>query len=403
MKLTKPDLFFAERLEEMEQNVLLNINSRACQTFVESMSEALKSVGIDAQPAAATASINETAADADGAEKDTGVEHIKDLMEKIRAIIPIPRNKEEEKEAMLSHLNKIRFACQIFVNYSTLNPEKPNTKLQLAGNLRKVHEAAHESITFLRQVYREDRSREGESLSVILEDAWNKHMDYDRVLTEAGATDTGDSTDPIVSDAEQPSRRRGPKPVVIRSKILFTKRLPPGNLLDAMKRKSVTVCGAGTSSYLKMQFGQAFEMSIYFAPLLVTIRAMPEQEEKSKVEKSTFRKDVVDCKVDTWTPASFGLKTIPLPSQVQQGRKRTENGQLKTKQTVSVMGVSADVALLGPIVAKKLEYASALATRCLRRCFAEHTYNSTSDFEIEISEGNAVLKFLQLARNTYDQ
>lgn len=422
LKLTKPDLFFAERLEEMEQNVLLNINSSVCQAFVDGVSQALKSAGINAQTTSAL--LNNAATEAIAAapaDKDTGVQVIKDLMENIRKVIPFPGNKHEEKEAMLTHLNRIRVAVQVCVKYSILAPKDPNTKLQLAGNLRKVHEAVYESITFLRHVYREDRSREGDSLSILLEDAWNKHMDYDRVMTDVGAAAEigGSGENQQLSNIERmntDTRTKGPKPVVIRSKILFTKRLPPNNLLDAMKRKKVTVCGNGNSSYLKMQFGEAFEMSVYFSPLLVTIRALPDAVETNKFERSKFRRNVVDCNLGIWSPPSFALKTTPLQVRVRQnntqqqhnmqhmGKKRNAGGQVltRTKQTVSVMGLSADVAFLGPIVSKKLEYASAQATRCLRRCFAEHTHRSTSDFEIEISEGNAVLKFLQLARNTYD-
>ena len=407
VKLTKPDLFFAEKLEDLEETVLLNVQSDACKAFVASMAEALRNGGIDIETTASSSASGGNAAD-----RDVGVETIKGLVENIRSIIPIPRNKEEEKEAMLAHLNRIRAACQVCVNYCTLTPEHPNMKLQLAGSLRQVHEAVYESVTFLREIYREDRTREGDSNpGVLLEDAWNKVMDYDKDINDATAIDTVDASDSIPTDGDSAAKslanqtvKKGPKPIVIRSKMLFTTRLPPQNLLDAMKRKQAILCGDGNSSYLKLQFGQAFEMYIYFSPLLVSIRAMPEKEDHC--EKSEFRKNVVDCKQGTWIPSSFGLKTTPLPTTTSNvpGRKRTVNGQIKTKQTVSIMGISGDVALLGPIVAKRLDYASAQATRCLRRCFADHTtraYKSNSDFEIEISEGNAVLKFLQLARKIY--
>jgi len=405
VKLTRPDLFFAERLDEMETNVLLKVDSPVFTTFVDSLKEALQSAGVDiSAPAMVPTS---------GIDKDAGVEALKDILEKLKTIIPIPRSKEEEKEAMLGHLNRIRAACQFFISYSALSPDQPNTKLQLAGSIRKVYEGVHESLTVLRQAYKEDRSREGIT-TVLLEDVWTKLLDYDREMNEASTTNTSTlENNSIISEDTSSSEQaivqssaRKSKPVVIRSKVLFSKRVPPKNLLDAIKKKyDVKVCGVGKSTYLKVAFGEAFEMSLYFCPLLVKIRALPDKEDKAKFAQSAFRKEVVDCKVDAWNSATYALKTTPLPVQVVQqsgGKKRNASGKIKTKQTVSIMGVSADIALLVPVVAKKIEFASAQATLCLRRFFAEGTKTCKSDFEIEISEGNAVLKFLQLARKTYE-
>lgn len=403
VKMMRHDIFFAEKLDEMESNVILKLDSSVVNIFVDSLKQALQNAGID---------ISAPEIFPSAGEKDADVEALKDILKKMKAIIPIPRSKDEEKETMLAHLNRIRAACQFIISYSALSPEQQNTKLQLAGSLRKVYEAAHESTMLLRQTYREDTSREGTS-TVFLEDLWNKLMDYDKKMNEASATDSLETKDSIISgdaigDVQsmvQPSMRTS-RPVAIRSKVLFSKRLPPKSLMDSMvKRYNVKVCGEGRSTYLKVSFGEAFEMSLYFCPLLVRIRALPDKEDKTKFAPSSFRKEVVDCKVDAWISAAHGLKTNPLPVQIAQqsaGKKRTASGQIKTKQTVSILGISADIALLRPVVAKRIEFASAQATRCLRRIFAEMTKTSKSDYEAEISEGNAVLKFLQLARRTYE-
>lgn len=181
VKLTRPDLFFAERLDEMETNVLLKVDSPVFTTFVDSLKEALQSAGVDIS----APSIVPTS----GIDKDAGVEALKDILEKLKTIIPIPRSKEEEKEAMLGHLNRIRAACQFFISYSALSPDQPNTKLQLAGSIRKVYEGVHESLTVLRQAYKEDRSREGIT-TVLFEDVWTKLLDYDREMNEASTTNT---------------------------------------------------------------------------------------------------------------------------------------------------------------------------------------------------------------------
>jgi hypothetical protein len=173
-----------------------------------------------------------------------------------------------------------------------------------------------------------------------------------------------------------------------------------------MKRKyDVTVHGEGKSTSLKVNYGATFEMTLFFSPLLVRIRALPQQGDRKRYKRSLFRENVVDCKFDSWVGPSFGLQRIssPIlfnPQQQSFGKKRTADGEIKDDQIVSIMGISANIESVMPIVAKKIDYASAQATRCLRRCFAEHTMTSKSDFEVEISEGNAVLKFLQLARKT---
>ena len=66
------------------------------------------------------------------------------------------------------------------------------------------------------------------------------------------------------------------------------------------------------------------------------------------------------------------------------------------------MSVSGDISMVGPLISKRLDYASAQATKCLRRCFADLANRpNSSDYETEIVEGNALLRFLNLARHTY--
>mmetsp|Transcript_12620 Transcript_12620/g.23662 ORF Transcript_12620/g.23662 Transcript_12620/m.23662 type:complete len:622 (+) Transcript_12620:161-2026(+) len=405
VKLTKPELFFSERLDEMEQKVLLNFDSSACQMYVESMRQALTNSKDDVNFALDT----DTATAAATSETDVDLSELKGMLEKMRSVIPHPRSKEEEKESMLAHLNRIRIASQYLIKYATFSPQQQTTKLQLAGSLRKVHDLVHHSILFLKESFREERGEQGDS-SIILEDIWNKILDYDGALNKSSVTATEDGKDSALTAGPSTSdnaKSFNTKRLVIRSRVLFTKRYPPKNLLDAMNRKyNVNVCGEGKTTYLKVIYGDVFEMSLFFSPILVRIRALPGSEEKNAYKKSTFRKDVIDCSSDSWVAPTAGMKrTSPLSSLNSQqqpiGRKRNANGDVKTEQVVSIMGVSANIDSVMPIVAKKLDYASAHATRCLRRCFAEHTLTSKSDFEIEISEGNAVLKFLQLARKTY--
>jgi hypothetical protein len=193
---------------------------------------------------------------------------------------------------------------------------------------------------------------------------------------------------------------------VIRSKVLLTKsRKAPSNLVLALKQKraemitpstSGALCGAGTQ--LRIQFGTAFEMIVYFVPLLVSIRALPVKSDMSTLEpkqqqeggggeaSSAFRRTIVDGGLPTWVSSTRGLVGRTSP--------------------VSVLGATGPASLLGPIVASKLDYASACATRALRRCFADvarkaYENPKASDFEVEIVESTALLRFVQLARSTY--
>ena len=182
-------------------------------------------------------------------------------------------------------------------------------------------------------------------------------------------------------------------------------RKPPSNLVLALKQKkaekitpstSGALCGAGTQ--LRIQFGTAFEMIVYFVPLLVSIRALPVKSDSSNETKqqpkegsggemsSEFRRTIVDGGLPTWVPPTRGLVGRASP--------------------VSVLGATGPASSLGPIVAQKLDYASACATRALRRCFADVAHKayenpSASDFEVEIVESTALLRFVQLARSTY--
>jgi len=59
-----------------------------------------------------------------------------------------------------------------------------------------------------------------------------------------------------------------------------------------------------------------------------------------------------------------------------------------------------------PLVEEKLEFASARATYVLRCIFADvagKTYDTAkAEFEVEISEATAILRFLQITRDTYE-
>ncbi len=398
LKATKADLFFAEKLEHMEKDVIIKLDSPAYQIFLKQITQALREASIET--AIPVSSLEDIKPD-----QDTTVEGLKQLLEKMKASIPPARNKVEEKEAQLVHLNRVRSGCQFYANYMSLSPNNPNAKLQLAGSMRKVHVIVNDSINFLRQTYTEDRSR-AEMPETLLEDAWNKILDYDKAKEQDSDAMVSNADNPIEQNSSNLSKK---KAIVTKAQVLFTKKKPHPSLMESLQKKhNVKVCTEGETTYLTIRYGNAFEMSIHFCPLLVRIRALPDKEEEFKFKPTSFRSKIVDCNLHAWNPSSYALKTVPLApaeskvASVPGGKKRNASGKfIRTKQTVSVMGVSADVALLGPIVEKRMDFASASATRCLRRIFADNVKNSKSDFEIEISEGNAILKFLKISKSAY--
>ena len=394
VKLTHPDLFLEETLCKLEDELdeeALDILAAATKAIIEKHRKEGQVVPPPAGPA-----------DAAG---------MRALMEKVTATIPPPRNAAAIRDANLARVEKIRAASHALSAYLCLDA---HTKAEVKKCLSTSHKiAADEVATLLTEMAgfgEEDSRKEGE---VLLEDAWNRPLEY---TAEPTAGEDGDPSSIEGSGDEGPAKkktRRSISPgdstsvnVVIRSKVLLTKsRKPPSNLVLALKQKkaemitpstSGALCGAGTQ--LRIQFGTAFEMIVYFVPLLVSIRALPVKSDNSNETKlqqkegsggemsSEFRRTIVDGGLPTWVPSTRGLVGRTLP--------------------VSVLGATGPASSLGPIVAQKLDYASACATRALRRCFADvaskaYENPNASDFEVEIVESTALLRFVQLARSTY--
>mmetsp|Transcript_4654 Transcript_4654/g.10247 ORF Transcript_4654/g.10247 Transcript_4654/m.10247 type:complete len:172 (+) Transcript_4654:1-516(+) len=164
-------------------------------------------------------------------------------------------------------------------------------------------------------------------------------------------------------------------------------------------------------------------MTIYFAPLLVTIRAMAMKSlYKEKEKKKRYLPTVSLAGCLRWPSSYQGLGLAPssdMPSSAATANAHTaiNNGNNKNilsgsgsggKQqqhgNLAVLGATGPA--VGHIVAKKLEYASARATHVLRRCFADALSGkgalAKTEYEIELLETGALIRFLQIARNTYN-
>jgi len=190
--------------------------------------------------------------------------------------------------------------------------------------------------------------------------------------------------------------------MVIRSRFLLApKRKIFSSVLPALKRKRASLVRKGSAACVKLEFGKAFEMTIYFVPLLVTIRAMSGEDADDKSSTVSLGGGL------RWPSLYQGL----CPSDKDPTTAENNNGNasssssLNNRNNLHVLGVSGSYQSIGPIIAKKLEYASAQATYVLRRCFAETTVGKSAmantEFEVEILEAGALIRFLQLARSTY--
>lgn len=346
----------------MEKKILLNTEKDYCRIFFNGLKSAFYQEG-------RTDLTNLTITEL--------IEGIKNYQTQIKETIPLPRNKEDEKAASLAYIQKIRAASEICLMYVLLSPEEQTHKLEFAGSLHAANNAVYEVIKLLEQTYKEEQGKDDQSstssLEIKLEDAWNNVLEYDNPNENIASSvmniedDDADDDDDVEPEKKKPkithTEIRDVKPLAIRTKILLIGgRKPQSYLVDALKRKRAILCRSPTGSHLKLEFGKAFDMFIYFSPLLAKIRAVP-----------------------------------------GNGRNNSK-GQQSTMQNVTyynVMSVSGDIRTIGPLISKRLDYASAQATKCLRRCFADCYRPNSSDFESEILEGTALLKFLNLVRNTY--
>ena len=388
VKLTRPDLFLEETLVRLEDDM----NGRTADELAAVTERCLARSNL-ASPTAA------------GEGAATAVAEVRRLLERAAAPAPLARRGRKAgdvRDASLVHVNKIRAAAQALVGYMALGSAG---KVAVRGALKRAHSAAVESVGLIVEAFREEDLEGRAEGEIRLEDAWNRILEYTNESTEEGG-----GAEPAAEGAE-PERKRqktgSSHRIVIRSKVLLAPgRKVPSNLLAALRRKKAELIRppANVSDYasthLRLVFGTAFDMTINFTPLLVTIRALPEQtgdggssggksgldNAATKDKVSEFRRTFVDGGLPTWTPSSWALN-----------RRRT---------TLSVLGVPGHPETIGPLVAKKLEFASCQATRVLRQCFAEiagkaYANPNGSDFEVEISEATAMLKFLQITREAY--
>lgn len=315
VKLTKPDLFLEERLVDLEQS----FKPEPSHLLARSITKRFDSLGWK--------------------EFEDLPETLRHSFEKSFQHVPPPsRDPRSKNNTALAYLEAMRASSQAYLAYmATVNKDSADIP---KNALSKCHSVVVEGLAFLEEEILPAASKSNKTPKVTLEDAWTKVM-------ETPVQDDVDDTLTIQADhGIQSSILKRLAPTVIKSRVLLTSgRMCPKNLLPALERKGAKVMHpSGGGAFLLLDF-DAFLLTIYLVPLVVTIRP----------------KD----------------KTGP----------------------VSVWGAEGTWETLGHIVQDRLDHAAAHATQILRTYFAK--VRVRSDFEVEIAEGTALLAFLQLARTTY--
>ena len=333
VKLTEPDLFLEERLEEID---MAWSNPQTSRLLSEAVSQRFVSLGWK--------EFNDPKAT------------LQQALDKAAQTVPPPsRDPRSKTNAALAHLDALRAASQALLAFVAISD---NSAVDFPTKvLSKSHIRAIQATRFLKEEWPSiNPIDEGKKAGVTLEDAWVKVMELPGQDDVADMLAIGHSVDA----APPPSKRL--RPTVIRSKVLLRPgRACPSNLLLAFKRKGARlVQPCSDCSYLILDF-EAFDMTIYLVPLVVKITAK---------------------------------------------RKKASSSLSSEPSSISVWGVTGTWETLGEVVQDRIDHASAQATRVLRHCFEAGAAAGTgqsrvADFEVEISEGTALLKFLQLARLTY--
>jgi hypothetical protein len=393
-KHADPDLFLFEAMERKDKELVANRNASKllASTLLRRIQYVQKQQQQSQLSGNESLALSEKQQQSTEDEQTTALKDLQQALDKAQASVPPPtRNDSKQLEASLRHLDKIRAASTALMHYFTIKGDRIATVPP--QTLKKIQGVMSESIEFVVSVLKDDNKgayngKDGED-AVTLQDAWMKRMELQKPIlaVENTASDT----------AAPPAKRvrtNNFKPY-IKARLLFhPNRKMPSSLLIAVQRKGAKLIRPGNNNspsvmittYLELEFGKAFTMTIYLSPLTVAMRAMPPRSKGTNDNATMNNMDSPQGTV-SWKPLSYGL---------------TGESTDKSKDPLlSVWGVSSTYDTIGHVVEERLRDASTHATYLLRKCFQNHVKDKTVDFEVEILEGSALLEFLKVARETY--
>lgn len=404
ISMADPDYFLEEALAKMDDTLLK-----------ESITEALR-----------TAAVRGGGGGGGDEEIECSIEQMQQFVERLNTPIPIPRRYQDGDvlKAAVARIEKFRAGAQALYTYIML---PVLDKTQFRGTMAKCFSVVIECLNDLENDYnnlvKEEDGVDGSSRIIVLEDAWNNPLQF----TELGSSGDGEGGTPeiemTISKDDAPPKTKRQKtnnndatsstthkssssissrtPIVIRSRYLLTPgRKPLSTLLPALQRKRAILVRSSSLTFVKLVFGTAFEMTIYFLPLLVTIRAIDLARSSSDDYNTVSTSGGLN-----WPSLYQGLQPRQLPLNAIDNTKRSRSSS--NSNSLSVLGATGSYLLLGPIVAKQLQYASCQATYVLRRCFTETIKGKyalatkKTENEIELLEAGALIRFLRIARATY--
>ncbi|CAJ1950806.1 unnamed protein product [Cylindrotheca closterium] len=400
VKHADSDLFLQETLERKDKELSSRANDFISRQLKQRMQ---KLASTTSTTTTSTATGTTTTAGAKDEASLEGVALLQDAMDK--AQVPIPpstRTQSNDKLGPKLYIDKMRAASTAFCTYLTMADRHKSLPPSLAESvLPKTNAIVKEGVAFLKEVVEKHGLNDAETADGTnkkhppLEDAWNKILELPM-----------DEQDVMAGDESAPSplkRRRlnatAATAPCTKAKVLFRpNRKTPANLLPALQRKRATLVRPkpnGHGSHLVLDFGN-FSMTIYFSPLLVTLRANEEEEEDDEnnddpektssetADHSRFFRTRPSTGCASWKPLHHGLAHRRQPNDL------------------TVYGVSKQsYETVGGVVEERLRDASTQATHTLRTCFANHVRDKQQEMEVEILEGSALLEFVQVARTTY--
>jgi hypothetical protein len=317
---------------------------------------------------------------------------LQESLDKAQVQVPPPtRNNSNDVPAALIHLDKMRAASTALMAYLTI-PDRQTTAPR--NSLIKAHTIATQGMDFVKAAC--DKLPKPTTNQVTLQDAWNKvlelPLEVDTITTPITTAEEDVGNVGNVGITTTKRTKLDHIPPVTKSRVLLQpKRKTPSNLLPALKRKRAELIRPspyGRGSHLILEFGTAFTMTIFFSPLVVSLRAMETKEEEVEDGESLPNNNMSKSSTTTssdgggasWTPLYHGLTG---------------------KDDLQVWGVTGSYEAVGHVVEERLRDASLHATHVLRKCFRKHVKNKSPEFEVEILEASALLEFLQLARTIY--
>ncbi|KAL3945216.1 MAG: hypothetical protein SGBAC_000689 [Bacillariaceae sp.] len=411
VKHADSDLFLQETLERKDKDLSARANDFISRQLKQRMQ---KLANTTSTTTTSTATGTTTTAGAEDEAILEGMALLQDAMDK--AQVPIPpstRTQSNDKLGAKLYIDKMRAASTAFVTYLTMADRHKKMPPTMAESvLPKTNAIVKEGVAFLKEVVEKhglnDASTQSTSKTRFvppLEDAWNKVLELpieEDVVDLSGSGGSSDEAAITADAAPSPLKRRRLNasttsfPPCTKTKVLFRpKRRTPANLLPALQRKRATLVRPkpdGYGSHLVLDFG-SFSMTIYFSPLLVTLRANEEDDGDDtkdgettgeKTQSRFFRTRPSSTGCASWKPLHYGLAHRRHPNDL------------------TVYGVSKQsYDAVGGVVEERLRDASTKATHTLRTCFANHVQDKQQEMEVEILEGSALLEFLQVTRSTY--